>query len=385
MPRDNKRFLMVCSQVPPVYGGAGTQAVLLAESLASHGWRGRVVSLDQSGVGSHQIDGLAVTRVAKGVVPDRRILRLATTIALGVCAAFFVLRDRPAVVHIHGAYWWSIPPSVAGRLIGAVVVVKSTRDGEDDALTVRSKKLGFLPVGWLYGLSVNCADAFLVLNATSKQVAVDAGYGAKTLIVTNGVDARKFASDPTRRKAARAQHGASMDKVIFVFVGYAVVHKGVLDLLLAWDEAALPNAELWLVGPTTGFYRELGDEIPHLISVGRAVRTFGHVPHDDLPAIMAAADVFVLPSHAEGMPNSLLEAATAGCTIVATSIPGIVDVAGDADAYLVAPGSVLELEEALRTAAASPRSPAAIANRVDMRTVARQYADLYDRLRIDRG
>ena len=50
---------------------------------------------------------------------------------------------------------------------------------------------------------------------------------------------------------------------------------------------------------------------------------------DDVPEILKACDVFVFPSHTEGMPNALLEAMAASCAIVCTNVPGNRDLITD--------------------------------------------------------
>ena len=77
----------------------------------------------------------------------------------------------------------------------------------------------------------------------------------------------------------------------------------------------------------------------------------GRVSHDELPAVLANADVFVMPSIAEGMPIALVEALASGAAVIATDIPGHRQVAGDDAIRFVAPadanglaGAIVDLE-----------------------------------------
>ncbi len=56
-----------------------------------------------------------------------------------------------------------------------------------------------------------------------------------------------------------------------------------------------------------------------------------------MPEILKACDVFVFPSHTEGMPNALLEAMAAGCAIVCTDVPGNRDLITDGETGLTVP------------------------------------------------
>jgi glycosyltransferase involved in cell wall biosynthesis len=67
-----------------------------------------------------------------------------------------------------------------------------------------------------------------------------------------------------------------------------------------------------------------------------------------VPALLAAASVFVLPSRWEGQPLILQEALAAGCAIVASRTGGIPDLTGEDAALLVPPGDVHALAAAIR-------------------------------------
>lgn len=378
----NKSVLMVCSQFPPVYGGAGAQAALLSRKLSQRGWSVEVVTLDQKGIGSGLHDGFTVRRVLKARAASGIGSRLVTTIGLSIVSSWRILRTRPGFVHVHGAYWWSILPVLVGRACGAETVVKSTRDGEDDAATVFSKHVASVPVGWLYGLSLRKSSAVVVLNAKSKESADQLGLEETVRLLRNGVDIEVYERTMTRRVDARADFGLTDEDRVVLFVGYLVRHKGVADLLSAWRSSGDKNALLWLVGPLSGFYRELDDEIPQaiddLISDGYRVKVFGHVEGESLPRLYWASDVYVLPSYVEGMPNSLAEAVVAGCSIIATSIPGITDILEPNEAIFMEPGDRVGLETALRRGIADTGwEPGFAAARLDMETVTTTYERLY--------
>ena len=82
------------------------------------------------------------------------------------------------------------------------------------------------------------------------------------------------------------------------------------------------------------------------VSPGAAVRFLGS--RADVPALLAAASVFVLPSRWEGQPLILQEALAAGCPIVASRAGGIPDLTGEDAALLVPPGDVDALAAAVR-------------------------------------
>ena len=86
-------------------------------------------------------------------------------------------------------------------------------------------------------------------------------------------------------------------------------------------------------------------------TLGVPAQFLGH--RDDVPALLAAAAVFVLPSLWEGQPLVLQEALRAGVPIVASRVGGIPDLAGDA-AVLVPPGEAAPLAAAVRSVLTDP-------------------------------
>ncbi|MCS6952738.1 MAG: glycosyltransferase family 1 protein [Bryobacterales bacterium] len=130
-----------------------------------------------------------------------------------------------------------------------------------------------------------------------------------------------------------------------LFVGTVEPRKNLDRLLDAY--AALPaslrkTTPLVVVGPVgwraTATLRRLSSE--------EGVRYLGYVPEDHLPALTAAASVFVYPSLYEGFGLPLAQAMAAGVACVTSRVSSLPEVAGDA-ALLVDPENVVELREAM--------------------------------------
>lgn len=380
----NKTVLMVCSQYPPVYGGAGQQASLLATKLAALQYNVTIITLDQDSAGTEKSPGLRIVRILKGVAPRGPFSRLVSTVALGLWSALHVLLKRPAAVHVHGAYWWSIPPVLAARWIGSVTLVKITRDGEDDPVTIVNKRIFRFPVGRLYSLAIRKATYLIALNDDVIRASERAGLRSKTLRINNGVDSALFSMDSAAGVDLMRSAGVGSAPVV-LYVGYMARHKGVFDLVEAWPATEISErAELWLVGPSTGFYRELGDpierEVEKLQALGYNIKLFGKRPASELPEFYRNANVFVLPSYAEGMPNSLAEAIVAGCRIVATRLPGIEAICPANESFLVQPGDRDSLAEALDAVFDTPRETSEeTRGSLDIDRIVQRYAELYER------
>lgn len=127
-----------------------------------------------------------------------------------------------------------------------------------------------------------------------------------------------------------------------------------LDLADAWDAVSrgVPGATLAIVGGGP-----LRDELAR-----PGVRVVGPQPLERIPLWLAACDVLVLPSHAEGTPNVVLEALASGRRVVASNVGGIPDLITSATlGTLVPPRDRDALAGALVTALQQPYDPLEVA------------------------
>jgi glycosyltransferase involved in cell wall biosynthesis len=83
----------------------------------------------------------------------------------------------------------------------------------------------------------------------------------------------------------------------------------------------------------------------------------GELPNDELPDWYRAADLVVLSSHSEGVPNVLREALACGTPYVATSVGGVGELTDDPAVRLVTPGDPAALAAAIDQALTNPRRP----------------------------
>lgn len=143
----------------------------------------------------------------------------------------------------------------------------------------------------------------------------------KITTLRNGVDLQRFA--PIARNAAAAGlepvSFGSVGQDVWLSVGNLIKSKGVDIAVKAI--AQVPDAILLIAGtgPEATNLRRLASS--H--GVDQRVHFLGLVPHDDLSKYFNAADVLVLPSESEGMPNVVLEAMACGTPVVATPVGGV--------------------------------------------------------------
>ena len=138
-----------------------------------------------------------------------------------------------------------------------------------------------------------------------------------------GVDLGRFRPDPGARSELRSAAGVATDVPVFLYVGRLARDKGVFDLVEAFASLAKEHQDwdLWMVGPDEEAL-QVGLE-RRATELGGRVRFFP--PTTQPERYMAAADVFVLPSHREGFGSVIIEAAACGVPAVAYRIDGVID------------------------------------------------------------
>jgi len=155
----------------------------------------------------------------------------------------------------------------------------------------------------------------------------------KVMTIHNGVDVRRFR--PGEPTAARAALGLPIDSLVVGTVGRLDPVKGQADLLRAFSRVRGHNRRAILVVVGDGPCRD------ELIALSASLGLAGHVhllgERHDIPRILQALDTFVLPSIAEGISNTLLEAMASGLPVVATRVGGNPELVDDGVSGILVP------------------------------------------------
>lgn len=168
-------------------------------------------------------------------------------------------------------------------------------------------------------LAARVTGTFLTVSEAETRDARRLHIHARSMAVRNGRDPMRFRADAEARRRVRTELGAADGQVVVLAVSRLVWHKGYPELAAALRE--VPNAVLWVAGERLASDR--GPDMETLLrgaGLGRRLRLLGY--REDVPALMAAADIFVLPSRFEGLPMSVIEAMLTGLPVVACEVRG---------------------------------------------------------------
>jgi glycosyltransferase involved in cell wall biosynthesis/serine acetyltransferase len=317
-------------------GGSESQAVELACRQKANGFQVIVGSLslegplrarlNQSGVEVVEFNPKGSFFRPRGIY---QVLRLTS----------FVLGHRFDVVQTHDLYstLLGVPSSWLAR---APVILSCRRDlAHWWWYTPGHRRL----LRWVQNLStLVIANSQAVRNFLIQED----GFDPKRIgVVRNAVDFERFA-DVSSARGELFPHLRPEDKLIAVVANMNVETKGHMDLIRAAVEVCqdYPETRFLLIGD--------GPERPRIESMARQLKVSQNIlflgKRNDVPKILTCCDLFTLPSWAEGLSNSVLEAMAAGLPIVATRVGGTPEIISDGvNGLLVPPKDSGALAEAI--------------------------------------
>ncbi len=312
------RLIIVSSSFHPRVGGAENQGLELARSLRAR--RLPVVVLTMAWPGKSEPSALSPVSIIRIASPKLRVLGPCLAYARGVLAFRRLCREgRPAVAQLQCLDQFSLAVGLAASVLSIPLIIRIA-----GAYEMRE--------GYLSGRGgVRRLLAHWLLRRASRVIALNPeiedrvrGLGVRpdrVLRIPNPIPDRYFSIrqvDPRSRRILGAPSVLCLGRLDRI--------KGILPLVRAFRKVrdSCPEARLHLVGEGP-----LRPEIEALIAdlgLGSCVAMWGCQPRPE--EFYAEADVFVLPSEEEGMPNSLLEAMAASLACAASEIPstrGIVE------------------------------------------------------------
>ena len=167
----------------------------------------------------------------------------------------------------------------------------------------------------------------------SDKIITESKIEAKTLMDVFGIDERRiaFLRNPVNlelfykmpREACAKYLGKDADKKYVLFVGHICERKGISDLISAFEFMVkkYPYLQLLVVG--YGADKSKMVQTVKRMNIDNSVSFEGFVPNEKLKFYYSLADMFVLPSYNEGMPNAVLEALACETPTIATTVGDI--------------------------------------------------------------
>lgn len=253
-----------------------------------------------------------------------------------------LIRNKYDLIHIYG-----LKANLLTRILcwfwGPKRLITGQRSTDENRRLIHS---------WLDRVTAKRVTLFIANAAAAKKVLVERERipAEKIAVVPNGVDCQRYRPpSPAEKAAARAWLGLQPATTVMVCVANLLPVKGHRYLLRA--VAALPldireKLTLLLVG--YGPLRVTLEKEVETLNLGGAVRFLGKRDSAEVAKILQTADIFVLASLWEGLPNAVLEAMATGLPVIATRVGGIPELIRHGEnGILVPPQDVSALSQAM--------------------------------------
>lgn len=338
-------LLIINYEFPPVGGGGGIATYYIARELCRKAYKVSVLTSHFRELRWYEeIEDIRVYRVP--VLRKRRdycsVVEMVSFILTSFPMLLYLLiRHRYDLIHI----FFGVPSGplgyIAKKLFGIPYLI---RMGGGDVPGFRPFQYKRLYIVLTPVLNVLWRNAkFLVANSGGlRKMAYQAFPDLSVHVIPNGVDIHRFTNGHARARA---------DEVRILFVSRLILRKGLQFLIDTIPEVQKQVKYPFVIkvvgdGPDKETFVLKIEEL----GMGESFRFYGYVEHGKLPEYYLGADIFVLPSLAEGMPNVVLEAMGSGLPIVATKVPGSEELVHHGEnGFLVDSGDPKALTNALVT------------------------------------
>jgi glycosyltransferase involved in cell wall biosynthesis len=253
-------------------------------------------------------------------------------------------RRHRTVLHAHSLNVSGFAAASATAALNLPSLVKLASSGQEGDVTRLRRSFGS---GVRVRILVKNAD-FAVLNKQAEQELTSLGVDPRRIHhVQNAVRPVAETRSGIAKSQARRRLGLPSDALVLLFAGRLVPKKEVRTLLKALQLlGASDQRHVHLAVAGDGPLRPDLEQHAAELDVRARLTFLGHLA--DIDVAFHAADLLVLPSHSEGMPNVLLESMAAGLPFVCADVPGSGDLARRCRLPLAACSTPAALAEAIR-------------------------------------
>lgn len=290
----------------------------LIDGMRQAGWEVTSVCSDGAFVPELRAQGYRVE-----TLPIMRSLDPIAALRIIVALVRLFRIERYDVLHAHTPVA-ALLGRIAARLADVPLIIYTAHGFYfHDEMPFWKRRL-YIALEWLGG---RLTDFLFTQSVEDAASAVRHGImpSERTLAIGNGVSVARF--DPTMHdpQAARTLLGIPAHVPVIGIVGRLVREKGYVEFLRAAEAVGtrFPDAHFLVVGE-----RLASDHDAHIdVDLTWAKQSLGNRliltgMREDVPSMLAAMDVFCLPSYREGMPRTIIEAMMMGKPVVATNIRG---------------------------------------------------------------
>ncbi|MCB1754538.1 MAG: glycosyltransferase family 4 protein [Gammaproteobacteria bacterium] len=346
-----KPVLFVVDSYFPAMAGAERQALVLARALRERGLKVEFVVpfLERWLPLEDEVEGFKIHRI-----DYPRIKFLGATLLMFNFSRYMMQhRHEYSYVHVHITKLLAACLGLLKPWLGLKVITKVSGHAEfTGGVLDKSKK--YNPVYRLLGHYIHKLDYIHAISDYTREVLIDSGFDEQQILqIPNAVEIARFQNivhpEKDDKQTIRIGFCGRVEKVKGLDVLMAACHK--------LDPAIRERITIVIAG--NGRYLQQLKELVEQLGLNDNTEFLGVI--DNVPEFLGGLDIYVQPSWAEGLSNSLLEAMSASLPVVASRISGNTDLVEDGKTgYLFDKGDSLQLAEKLDLLISDPAKRASM-------------------------
>ena len=295
----------------------------------------------------------------------------------------FLRQERPHIVQTHN--WGTLlEGTLAAKLAGVPVIIHAERG------TIEGRRRNL----FIQRCLLRTVHRVLSVSETHRRRLADStGFPyQKIKPIPNGVDVSLFSPRPTEKQRIRKNLGLELTPIYIGTVANLRPVKNHALLLRVGSRLCQSYEHVRFVFAGDGPLKEQLVALAEELGISAKVRFLG--ARSDIPEVLNALDIFVLPSLSEGMPNAVLEAMACSLPVVATRVGGIPELIEDGNTGILVPSederqleaileNLLRYDTKRRALGEKGRQRVLECFRLDR--MVNEYQELYHSLAVERG
>ena len=320
---------------PDTKGGGDYHVHAMSRDQASMGHDVTVLTprADESLPRIEEMHGYTVVRVSPGVT------LLGNDVSPAIARYLWGVNSKQFdVIHAHSHLYFSTNLAALKRKLGDIPLAITnhglyTQSAPKWVFDIYLRTIG----RWTF----NQADVVFCYTDADKQRVRNLGVSSPIQVVSNGIDTDRFTPDGPKSDLIDASGP------VILFVGRLVEGKRPEIAIKTLSEIHKSDSAVELYFCGEGPLRDVLEQRVDELDMQDSVTFLGQVSYDDMPKVYRQADVLILPSRAEGVPRTIMEALSSGVSVVSSDLPQVRSAFGDDVAY-VDGGNSLAVADAIR-------------------------------------
>jgi len=336
---EKRKKILVLGPLPPSSGGITTFIMSMFDRRLTEKYQLKTFGTDRPTVGvTHNVlDYTLMLRMGFPVLFKSYVYTFAHLLSF----PFVLIKNRPDIVHINTASYWSFWENAIyvylSRIFGTKTILHI--HGSDFEIFYKESNYFFK---LLIGLTLIFPEKIIVLSQYWKQLVGKLAPMDKISVITNFVDSSAYDSFPVEKKF-------SNDKINILFIGgQEAKRKGLYDVINAIQIVTSQNKNVLFVLANCSGVKGL-NALCERKKVSSYTKILGYLSKEEKTKVFCNSDLYLLPSYSGGLPISILEAMATGLPIIASSVGSIPEVIQDGkNGFLIEAGDYKALAEKIK-------------------------------------